>query len=135
MGFNADKFERAAFEPRKAKVAVPALAAFFDEGEAPEFEVRGLSASELHKAMEAGRRQGSVDAIVKAIAQNGDQAGAIRKALGLTADTPGEIAKRLEAVRQGADYLVIGRPITQSPDPAGTLKTIASSLEGEKAIS
>lgn len=110
MGFNADKFERAAFEPRKAKVAVPALAAFFDEGEAPEFEVRGLSASELHKAMEAGRRQGSVDAIVKAIAQNGDQAGAIRKALGLTADTPGEIAKRLEMLVVGAVNPVLTLP-------------------------
>jgi orotidine-5'-phosphate decarboxylase len=34
-----------------------------------------------------------------------------------------------EAVRLGANYLVIGRPITQSPDPAGTLAAIRESIE------
>jgi orotidine-5'-phosphate decarboxylase len=34
-----------------------------------------------------------------------------------------------EAVRLGANYLVIGRPITQSPDPAATLQGIRESLE------
>jgi orotidine-5'-phosphate decarboxylase len=33
-----------------------------------------------------------------------------------------------EAVEAGADYLVIGRPITASPDPAGTARTILSSV-------
>jgi orotidine-5'-phosphate decarboxylase len=33
-----------------------------------------------------------------------------------------------EAVRLGANYLVIGRPITQSPDPAATLAAIRESL-------
>ena len=102
MGFAADRFERAAFEPRRAKVPVPALAPFFDAGETPEWEVRGLSAVELHRALEAGRRQGSVEAVVKAIAANGDQAAAVRKALGLSKDTPGEIAKRLELLVMGS---------------------------------
>ena len=102
MGFAADRFERAAFEPRRAKVPVPALAPFFDEGEAPEWEVRGLSAVELHRALEAGRRQNSVEAVVKAIAASGDQAAAVRKALGLSKDTPGEIAKRLELLVLGS---------------------------------
>ena len=39
----------------------------------------------------------------------------------------------VEAVRLGADYLVIGRPITQSPDPVGTLEAIRASLEGVSA--
>ena len=34
-----------------------------------------------------------------------------------------------EAVRLGSDYLVIGRPITQSEDPAATLEAIRLSLE------
>ena len=34
-----------------------------------------------------------------------------------------------EAVRLGANYLVIGRPITGSPDPAATLQTIRESLD------
>ena len=37
------------------------------------------------------------------------------------------------AVRQGAHYLVIGRPVTQAADPAATLKSIARSIEREKA--
>lgn len=102
MGFNADKFERAKFEARRAKVPVVALAEFFEDGETPEWEVRGLSAVELHKAIEASKRQGSIEAIVKAIAANQDQAGAVRMALGLTKDTPGEIAKRLEMLVMGS---------------------------------
>lgn len=102
MGFNAGKFERASFEARRARVPVSALAQFFDEGETPEWEVRGLSATELHRAIEAGRRQGSIDSIVKAIAANGDQASAVRRALGLSKDVPGEIAKRLEMLVLGS---------------------------------
>lgn len=101
MPFDGSRFERAEFKARTRRVAVPALAAFFDEGEAAEFEVRSLSAVELHRAMEAGARQGSVEAIVKAIAASGDQAEAVRKALGLSKDTPGEIAKRLELLVAG----------------------------------
>ena len=40
-----------------------------------------------------------------------------------------------EAVRRGAHYLVIGRPVTQSPDPSATLQQIARSLAGEKVRS
>jgi orotidine-5'-phosphate decarboxylase len=38
-----------------------------------------------------------------------------------------------EAVRMGAHYLVIGRPIIQSADPAATLESIRTSLEGASA--
>lgn len=111
MAFNAEKFERSKFEARRAKVPVPALSDFFDEGETPEWEVRGLSAVELHKAMEAGKRQGSIEAIVKAIAANQDQAGAVRKALGLTKDTPGEIDKRLEMLVMGSVAPAVSLPV------------------------
>ncbi len=40
-----------------------------------------------------------------------------------------------DAVRQGAHYLVIGRPVTQSADPAATLQAIARSFAGGKASS
>ena len=39
----------------------------------------------------------------------------------------------LEAVRRGADYLVIGRPVTQSKDPAATLAAIGQTLKEGKA--
>lgn len=101
MPFDVDKFDRAELKPRTEVVEVEALAAFFGD-EPPQWTVRGLSATELHRAMEAGKRQSSVEAIVKAIASGGDQAQAVRKALGLSADTPGEIAKRLEMLVMGS---------------------------------
>lgn len=102
MGFDAERFDRAEMAPRTKRVPVPALAAWFAEGEPAEWEVRGLTATELHRAIEAGKRQGSVDAIVKAIAANADQTQAVRRALGLTSDTPGEIAKRIELLVLGS---------------------------------
>jgi hypothetical protein len=102
MPFDPERFERAKFAPRQQAVEVEALAAFFDEGEKPEWIVRGLSSIELHRAMEASRRQQGVESIVKAIAAGGDQAQAVRRALGLTSDTPGEIAKRLEMLVMGS---------------------------------
>lgn len=47
-------------------------------------------------------------------------------------DDQARVVTPLEAVRLGADYLVIGRPITQAEDPAGTLELIRMSL-GEAA--
>jgi orotidine-5'-phosphate decarboxylase len=34
-----------------------------------------------------------------------------------------------EAVRQGATYLVIGRPITEAPDPALAAREILESID------
>ncbi len=96
MGFDAARFEQSQLQPRRRKVPVEALAAYFPEGEPPEWEVRGLSATELNRAMEAESRQTNVESIVRAIATSGSQADAVRKALGMSDDTPGEMAKRLE---------------------------------------
>lgn len=110
MPFQADKFDRAEFKARRKRVGVEALAMFFDDGEAPEWEVRGLTSNELHKALEAGKRQSSVESIVKAIATTADQATAVRRAIGLTTDTPGEMAKRLEMLVLGSVAPVIELP-------------------------
>ena len=111
MPFDVDRFERAAFEPRRAVVPVDALAGFFAEGEPAEWHVRGLNSHELHRALEASRRQNSVESIVKAIAATGDQAAAVRRALGLSGDTPGEVAKRLEMLVMGSVAPTIQLPI------------------------
>lgn len=51
--------------------------------------------------------------------------------IGFGADDQQRIATPLEAVRAGADYLVIGRPITQAADPITTLATINQQLSAE----
>ena len=48
-------------------------------------------------------------------------------------DDQARVVTPREAVALGADYLVIGRPITQSADPAATLESIRQSLEGAAA--
>jgi orotidine-5'-phosphate decarboxylase len=48
---------------------------------------------------------------------------------GAAADDQSRVVTPQEAVRLGADYLVIGRPITASPDPVATLRAIHDSLE------
>lgn len=102
MPFNAEKFEATKFEPRKSRVSVPALAVFFDENELPEWEVRGLNSTELHVALESGKRQNNIESIVRAIASNKSQVEAIRAAIGMSSDTPGEVAKRLEMLVFGS---------------------------------
>jgi orotidine-5'-phosphate decarboxylase len=44
-------------------------------------------------------------------------------------DDQARVVTPREAVRLGADYLVIGRSITQASDPAATLESIRESLE------
>lgn len=102
MPFNSARFQKAKLELRRETLDVPVLAAWFDEGEAAQWTVRGLTSAELHNAIEASKRNSSIDSIVKAISATGDQTKAIRKALGLAGDTPGEIAKRLEMLVSGS---------------------------------
>ena len=50
------------------------------------------------------------------------------KNINITKDDQKRTMTPREAINQGADYLVIGRPITQSKDPLKTLKEINQSL-------
>ena len=47
---------------------------------------------------------------------------------GSKADDQRRIMTPVEALKSGSDYLVIGRPITQSDDPMGVLRTINSEI-------
>ncbi|MDA8646757.1 orotidine-5'-phosphate decarboxylase, partial [Porticoccaceae bacterium] len=47
---------------------------------------------------------------------------------GAGADDQRRVTTPMDAVALGSDYLVIGRPITQSPDPLATLKEINASI-------
>ncbi len=103
MPFDPEAFARAQFRPRTTDVPVPALADFFGPGEAPVWQVRGLTASELYRANDAKQRQAAVSSVVDALAAQADKAAELRKALGLSAQsTPGEVAKRLEMLVDGS---------------------------------
>jgi hypothetical protein len=99
--FLSEKFRSAAFEPRTESFVVEQLVEFFPDGN-PTFTVRGLTAAELQRANDASSRQSGVEGVVKAIATQKDQVEQIRKALGLTYDTPGETVKRIEMLVQGS---------------------------------
>jgi orotidine-5'-phosphate decarboxylase len=49
---------------------------------------------------------------------------------GSTKDDQARIATPAEAVRQGADYIVVGRPITQAADPLQAAEAIVAEMEG-----
>lgn len=138
MTFNADLFGRAQYEARTEIVEIPALAEFFGPEETPAFTVRGLSANELHKAIEAGTRGKAVDAVVKAIANQKDQIAAIRSALGMGADTPGEIAKRIEMLVAGSvspklDYAVVAKLAEHFPVEFYDITNRITNLTGQGA--
>ena len=76
------------------------------------------------------------------------EAAPIKQALGpdLVVVTPGirlagdgahdqaRVASPAEAVAAGADYLVIGRSVTQAPDPAEALRRVYEEMAGPSAV-
>lgn len=100
--FQSEKFRAAQFEARTESFTLEQLREFFADDTEPKFTVRGLTAAELHRCLEAGTRQNAVESVVKAIASQRDQVDSIRKALGLSSDTPGETAKRIEMLVLGS---------------------------------
>jgi orotidine-5'-phosphate decarboxylase len=51
----------------------------------------------------------------------------IRPAGGAVGDQK-RVATPAEAIRNGADYLVVGRPITQAPDPRAAAEAIVAEI-------
>ncbi|NOY53792.1 MAG: orotidine-5'-phosphate decarboxylase [Deltaproteobacteria bacterium] len=51
---------------------------------------------------------------------------------GASIDDQSRVATPGDALRSGADYLVIGRPITAAPDPARTVQEILKEMEAKK---
>jgi hypothetical protein len=100
MPFDAKRFLQTAFQPRTAGVDVPGLADWFGEGERPVWTVRGQTANEVANANDASAKHKNIDAVIKAISSNADQIAELKKAIGVTTDTPAEIVKRLEQLVQ-----------------------------------
>jgi hypothetical protein len=95
MGFNQDQFMKQQYEPRTACVEVPLLADFFGKDEKPVWELRGQTASELARTIEASNNQKSITSIIEAIGNNQTQIDDIKKAIGISDDVPQDIIKRL----------------------------------------
>jgi hypothetical protein len=94
--FNQDSFVAAKFEPVTRTIPAPDLASWFEEGETPEFTVRGLTGAELARTHEAASTDATLSRVLKAL--NTANAGGIaeaRVALGLGDETPSEIARRV----------------------------------------
>lgn len=106
MPFNLDGFEAQQFEPRTARVSVPDLAQWFLEGETPEWEVRGLTAAEFYRAMEAFERQrvlvAAADISSEAVGAGAELAASLKRLLGVSKSAPPELAKRLEMLVFGS---------------------------------
>lgn len=94
MAFDTRSFVNTEFVQRTQELKLPELAIWCD-GE-PVWVVRGLTASELAKTLDAANRQRSIDTIIKSIAQNESMVAELRQTLGLSDDTPQDIIKRLE---------------------------------------
>ena len=97
MAFNADKFANAQMVPRTEKVECEALRDFFDPGDDLVWEVRGLTANEMFRCLEAEKRYSTMGAMLEAIKDaTGGQVEALRKSIGAGKETTPELAKRLE---------------------------------------
>lgn len=116
-----------------------------------------LSDAELGEVGFAGSAADNVARLARLAASSGldgvvcsaEEAAMLRDALGagFVTVTPGirlaggakgdqsRVVTPEDAVRLGAHYLVIGRPVTQAADPAATLQSIVRSLGSEKARS
>ena len=116
-----------------------------------------LSDAELGEVGFAGSAADNVGRLARLAAASGldgvvcsaEEAAMLREALGagFVTVTPGirlageakgdqsRVVTPEDAVRLGAHYLVIGRPVTQAADPAATLQSIVRSLGSEKARS
>jgi hypothetical protein len=105
------KFLNAALTPRTEEVPAPELAAWFPEGAAPVWVVRGLTAAEMGRAREAAEegRSDNVRALVSALAGAGDKVTAIRKAFGLAdEDVPADVSRRIEMLAAGTIAPALG---------------------------
>ena len=103
MPFDIERFEHTKMQRRTEDVPVPDLAAFFEEDEPRVWTIQTLTAAELCRCNEAKERAGAVGNILEAVSLVGrEQIDALRKALGMTKDVPGEIAKRVQLLVEGS---------------------------------
>lgn len=93
--FDSTKFANQQFIPRIQRVEVPRLKNFFDDGEDALWELRGQTASEIAVGNEAFKTQTNITKVIEAMAKSSVQVAEVKRALGISEDTPEDIVKRL----------------------------------------
>jgi len=67
MGFDTERFSATSFKDRVETIPVQRLAAFFNDGEKPEWKIRGLTGTESAIAKQAVQENQNVEAVLKAV--------------------------------------------------------------------
>ena len=105
MSFNINKFETTSFKHREVIIPVPELADFFEEGDTPEWTVRGLTGSELAITNEAVSASKNVEGLLRAIASQlkSEKVSAVTEILGLPNDSvPTDLVRRFSMLSQAS---------------------------------
>lgn len=104
------KFLSADLHPRQLVHPVPELEPWFAPGSDLTWTVRGLTGVELSRANDAASGSlANVSAMIKAMAGDGDKAGAIRTAMGLSNDdVPSDVSRRIEMLAMGSVVPALG---------------------------
>lgn len=112
MGFNIKKFETEQYKHRERTIPVPRLAAFFGEGEAAEWIVRGLTAIEIAQVRESKKRAQNIEGIIERLASNvpDEKMAAIKDALGIDAETPDDYVQRVTMLEIASVNPKVKRP-------------------------
>jgi hypothetical protein len=109
---NLEKFRAAEFERRTARVDVPALSEFFNDGQKAAWEVQGLTGPEYFKA-EARIRQNSAKAeILKAFASENikTKVQAFMQSIGISDDADESLVKMVAYVEMGVASVNLEQP-------------------------
>ena len=105
MTIDYDKLGSTQFEFHTKKMAVPGLKDFFEEGEKPEWEYRGLNGTELALVNNVMQTNAWAESIKKAI-YSMDPKGLTKSLDGLQGkdleDVPPDLAKRLKILELGS---------------------------------
>ena len=104
MGFDHQKFSGSKFEPRQVTLTLTDLRDFFGEGEQPEFTIRGLTGHELGRVHEAMEKNKNIAGILEGLVSpdQKEKITALKSALGLSDQTPDDIARRIALLVVGS---------------------------------
>lgn len=104
---NLEQFRKAQLERRTARVAVPSLSDFFEDGQEPVITVQSLTGPEVFRAEQRIAQNRNIEGIVKALAgeKPGEVVDGVMQSLGLTGSVPDALAKAIAYVEFGVESI------------------------------